>query len=194
VKHRMTREGREVAALLWSCIGLFAARVIGQFEALVASPSWLPDMDAWYSGVLPYYLLLPVQIALLMVMAVVAWNRRVRTGRFALARPGVARMLRILAVLYFLAMALRLGLDIGANGGEFWREGAIPVAFHWVLALFLLVSSRRSLEVRTFGLPAEDEQEDDESDDVAHGDVPALAQPLACGSGFGKEIGYRDAG
>jgi hypothetical protein len=190
----MTREGREVAVLLWSCICLFAARVIGQFEALVASPPWLPDMDAWYSGLLPYYLLLPVQVALLMVMAVVAWNRRVRTGRFSSARPGVARALRVVAVVYFLAMAVRLGLDIGANGNEFWREGAIPVAFHWVLALFLLVSARRSLEVRTFGLPPGDEQEDDESDDIAHGDVPALAQPLACGFGFGEEVGYRDAG
>jgi hypothetical protein len=194
MKHRMTREGREVAVLLWGCIALFAARVIGQFEALVASPAWLPDMQAWYSGVLPYYLLLPVQIALLMIMAVVAWNRRVRTGRFALAHPRMAGMLRSLAVLYFLAMAVRLGLDIHDNGADYWREGAIPVAFHWVLALFLLVGARRSLEVRTFGLPSEDEQEDDEPDDIPHGDVPALAQPLACGSGFGKEIGYRDTG
>ena len=107
----MTREGREVALLLWSCIALFAARVIGQFETLVAAPAWLPDMEAWYSGLLPYYLLLPVQIALLMIMAVVAWNRRVRTGRFALARPRVARVLRSVAVLYFLAMALRLALE-----------------------------------------------------------------------------------
>ena len=194
MKHRMTRGGREVAVLLWSCVALFGARVVGQFEALVASPPWLPDMDAWYSGLLPYYLLLPVQIALLMIMAVVAWNRRVRTGRFALSRPGVARVLRILATVYFLAMVVRLLFDVGENGSEFWREGAIPVAFHWVLALFLLVSARRSLEVRTLGLPSEDEQEDQESDDVAHGDVPALAQPLACGSGFGKEVGYRDAG
>ena len=194
MKHRMTRAGREVAVLLWSCIALFAARVIGQFEALVAAPSWLPGMDAWYSGLLPYYLLLPVQIALLMVMAVVAWNRRVRTGRFALARPGLARVLRIFAVAYFVAMAVRLGFNLHAHGAEFWREGAIPVAFHWVLALFLLVSARRSLEVRTFGLPSEDEQEDEEADDVAHGDVPALAQPLASGFGFGKQVGYRDAG
>jgi len=91
VKHRMTRAGREVAVLLWSCTALFAARVIGQFEALVAAPAWLPDMDAWYSGLLPYYLLLPVQILLLMSMTVVAWNRRVRTGRFAMARPRLAR-------------------------------------------------------------------------------------------------------
>jgi len=113
MKHRMTRGGREVAVLLWSCVALFGARVVGQFEALVASPPWLPDMDAWYSGLLPYYLLLPVQIALLMIMAVVAWNRRVRTGRFALSRPGVARVLRILATVYFLAMVVRLLVDVG---------------------------------------------------------------------------------
>jgi len=194
VKHRMTREGREVALLLWSCIALFAARVIGQFEVLVAAPAWLPDMDAWYSGLLPYHLLLPAQIALLMIMAVVAWNRRVRTGRFALAQPQFARLLRTLAVVYFGVMALRLGLNVHEYGADFWRQGAIPVAFHWVLALFLLVSARPSLEVRTFGPPAEHREEDDESDDVPHGDVPALAQPLAHGFGFGKQVGYRDAG
>jgi len=193
VKHRMTRAGREVAVLLWSCTALFAARVIGQFEALVAAPAWLPDMDAWYSGLLPYYLLLPVQIVLLMSMTVVAWNRRVRTGRFAMARPRRARLLRGLALLYFLLMALRLVIHRD-HGAEFWRAGAIPVAFHWVLALFLLVSARPSLEVRTFGPPAEHREEDDESDDVPHGDVPALAQPLAHGFGFGKQVGYRDAG
>lgn len=192
--HRMTRAGREVALLLWSCIALFAVRVVGQFEVLVAAPGWLPEMDAWYSGLLPYYLLLPVQIALLMIMAVVAWNRRVRTGRFALARPQVARVLRMLAACYFLVMALRLGLNVHENGSAFWREGAIPVAFHWVLALFLLVSARRSLEVRTFRTPSEEEQEDEEPDYVPHGDVPALTQPLAYGFGFGKQVGYRDAG
>jgi hypothetical protein len=190
----MTRAGREVALLLWSCIALFAARVVGQFEALVTAPAWLPDMDAWYSGLLPYSVLLPLQIALLMLMSVVAWNRRVRTGRFALARPRTAGILRAVAVAYFLAMGLRLALAVHENGTAFWREGAIPVAFHWVLALFLLVSARRSLEVRTFRLPAEQEHEHDEADDVPHGDVPALAQPLACGPGFGKQIGYRDAG
>jgi hypothetical protein len=189
VTHRMTRQGREVALLLWSCIALFAARVIGQFEALVAAPAWLPDMDAWYSGLLPYYLLLPAQIALLMVMAVVAWNRRVRTGRFAMARPRVAHALRGLALVYFLVMALRLGLDVHDNGAEFWREGAIPVAFHWVLALFVLVSARRSLGDQLFRSPPESRHEHDEADDIPHGDVPALAQPLAYGPGFGKQVG-----
>lgn len=87
MKRLMTARGRSAAILMWTCIALFAARVLGQFEALLLAPAWLPDMNAWYSGLLPYPLLLPAQIAILMTMTAVAWNRRVRTGRFAAAYP-----------------------------------------------------------------------------------------------------------
>lgn len=36
------------ATLLWTCVALFAARVIGQLETLLVAPPWLPDMEAWY--------------------------------------------------------------------------------------------------------------------------------------------------
>jgi hypothetical protein len=171
MKHHMTSRGREVAMLLWSCVGLFAARVIGQFEALVLSPAWLPPMDAWYSGLLPYYLLLPAQVALLMVMTVVAWNRRVRTGRFAAASPRFARGLRIFAGVYFGLMAVRLGVSVFEHGADFWAHGAIPVAFHWVLALFALVSGRAS--------PSQPDEAED-----PHGDVPALLQLALAGPDY----------
>jgi hypothetical protein len=137
-------------------------------------------MDAWYSGLLPYPLLLPAQIAILMLMAVVAWNPRVRRGAFAQAHPRGAETLRIFALVYFVVMAVRLVVNIKENGADFWHEGAIPVAFHWVLALFILVCGRRA--------PAQDRHEDDEADDVPHGDVPSLAQPLACGFGFREQV------
>ena len=178
---------RSAAVLLWGCVILFAARVIGQIEALLLGPSWLPDMDAWFSGLLPYYLLLPAQIVILMLMAVVAWNRRIRDGTFARAHPRVAGTLRFLACAYFLVMAVRLGVNVIDNGADFWREGAIPVAFHWVLALFLSVVGR-------VGMPAEHRDEHEEPDDVPHGDVPALAQPLAHGLGLGEEVRYGHSG
>jgi hypothetical protein len=173
------------AILLWSCIALFAARVIGQLETLLLAPEWLPAMDAWYSGLMPYPLLLPAQIAILMSMAAVAWNRRIRSGAFSRANPRVAGALRLFAYLYFVVMAVRLGVNVIDNGADFWREGAIPVAFHWVLALFLSVTGRS---------PPQHQQQREEAYDVAHGDVPALAQPLADGLGFGKQIRYGDAG
>ena len=170
---------RQTAVLLWGCVLLFAARVIGQLEAMLLAPDWLPDMDAWYSGLLPYPLLLPIQIAILMLMAVVAWNPRVRTGHFARRHPRAADALRLFAFLYFLVMAVRLAVNINTNRADFWSEGAIPVAFHWVLALFMLVSGRS---------PSQEHHQDDEADDIPHGDVPALAQPLACGASLGEQV------
>jgi hypothetical protein len=39
-------------AVLWICIGLFFARVVGQLEVFLLAPPWLPPMQAWYSGLL----------------------------------------------------------------------------------------------------------------------------------------------
>lgn len=173
------------AALLWSCIALFGARVLGQLETLLIAPDWLPDMEAWYSGLMPYYLLLPAQIAILMLMAVVAWNRRVRSGAFARANPRMAGALRLFAYLYLTVMAVRLGVNIIDNGAEFWREGAIPVAFHWVLALFVLVSGR---------MPPEHRHQHEVADDIPHGDVPAIPQPFERGLGLREQVRYGHTG
>jgi hypothetical protein len=171
---------KQAGILLWACLALFAARVIGQLQTVLLEPRWLPDMDAWYSGLLPYPLLLPIQIGILMLMAVVAWNPRVRSGLFAQAHPRAADALRIFALIYFAVMAVRLAVNINANRADFWSEGAIPVAFHWVLALFVLVSGRR--------MPADQQHEYEEANDIPYGDVPAMAQPLPHGLGFGKQV------
>jgi hypothetical protein len=51
-------------------------------------------------------------------------------------------VLRSVAMLYFGGMALRLAVTVRNHGGEFYLHGGIPIAFHWVLALFLLVLAR----------------------------------------------------
>lgn len=118
--------------MLWICIALFFARVVGQIEVLLLEPRWLPEMSAWYSGLLPYPLLLPAQIALLMLMCVLAFRKR-----------PVAPFWRALALVYFLVMAVRLVICVYRYGGDFYLNGAIPVAFHWVLALFLALLTDR---------------------------------------------------
>lgn len=127
---------------LWACIALFFARVTGQLEVLLLAPDWLPAMPAWYSGLLPYPVLLPLQITLLMLMSVMAF----RTGMVGrTARPlrrRTARLLRLSAGVYFAIMALRLAVVILLFGAAFYLHGAIPVAFHWVLALFVLIWAR----------------------------------------------------
>jgi hypothetical protein len=46
--------------------GLFAVRMVGQIAVLLAAPGWLPPMDRW--NLMPYRLLLPIQLAFLAVM------------------------------------------------------------------------------------------------------------------------------
>ena len=129
-------------AVLWVCISLFFVRVIGQIEVLLLEPAWLPDMWAWYSGLLPYPLLLPLQIALLMLMCVVVVRRQATGQSWATSRPGRATVGRSLALIYFLVMAVRLVICVYRYGPEFYLHGAIPIAFHWVLALFAIASTR----------------------------------------------------
>ena len=137
---------------LWICIGLFFARVVGQLEVLLLAPDWLPPMHAWYSGLLPYPLLLPLQIALLMLMSIAAF--REQTGRQAEGtKPRTAKLLRLLAGVYFLIMAIRLCIVIRVFGSDYYLHGAIPVAFHWVLALFLLVWTRGQPGARAATVP-----------------------------------------
>ena len=49
-------------------LALSVLRVAGQVIVAVASPRWLPPMREWYSGLLPYQILLPVQIVFVLVM------------------------------------------------------------------------------------------------------------------------------
>jgi hypothetical protein len=137
----------------------------------------------------------PAQIAILMALAATAWNRRIRTGAFARAKPRTAGALRIFAAIYFTVMVVRLGVNIVDNGAEFWRHGAIPVAFHWVLALFVLVAGRDAESAMgRMRVPAQHHHEDEEADDIPHGDVPALAQPLEHGLRRGEQVGYGHPG
>jgi len=128
--------------ILWSCTFLFLLRVLGQLEALLLAPAWLPTMGEWYSGLIPYPLLLPLQIAILMIMsAVVMREMQVRCG--SSDSDGVAWLRRI-AVVYFAVMLIRLIVQLLRGADSVIDAGGIPVAFHWVLALFLLVLGRRS--------------------------------------------------
>lgn len=136
------REGSARIAVLWICIGLFFLRVIGQVEALLLAPPWLPPMHDWYSGLLPYPLLLPAQIAILMLMSVVVF-REMQTSRVGDARPARWRAwVRWFALIYFAVMVVRLAVQLSRGAEDVIAAGGIPVAFHWVLALFLLVLSR----------------------------------------------------
>lgn len=127
-------------AILWTCIVLFLLRVVGQLEVLLLAPAWLPSMHDWYSGLIPYPMLLPLQIVLLMVMAALVM-REMQKGQRA-SGDGMP-WLRKIAIIYFAVMLLRLVVQLTRGADSVIEAGGIPIAFHWVLALFLLVLARR---------------------------------------------------
>jgi preprotein translocase subunit SecY len=130
---------RERICVLWTCVALFLLRVLGQIEVLLVQPDWLPPMAAWYSGYLPYYILLPAQIVLLMVMAVLAAGE---TRHSSSPPKPWRRWARAFAIVYFLAMGARLIIQYARGVPDIISAGGIPVVFHWVLALFLYTLGR----------------------------------------------------
>ena len=125
-------------AILFVCIVLFALRVAGQVIVALYSPRWLPSMEHWYSGLMPYRYLLPAQLALLALMAVIAANVYGSVGFFAANGWGVlATPLKLAAAVYFSAMVVRYVLTMALRPERRWFKRTIPIWFHMVLATAL---------------------------------------------------------
>ncbi len=118
---------------------LFLARVLGQILVVLVAPAWLPAAEHWYSGLLPYPILLPAQILLLMFMSLVTYDAWWQTGLFFPRRPGTRRALRIAAYVYYAVMLARYALTMALVPELRWHGHLIPIAFHFVLASYVLV-------------------------------------------------------
>jgi len=123
--------------LLWTLLGLFSLRVLGQVYVGLYSPGWLPPWPEWYSGLLPYPLLLPAQILLLMWMALITYDNSRRNGTFWVESDVVKRRLRWIAAIYAGVMLLRYVLTMALKPEMRWLHGTIPIAFHWLLAAYI---------------------------------------------------------
>jgi hypothetical protein len=131
---------------LWLLSTLFLGRVVGQILVAFAGVAWLPPMREWYSGLLPYPLLLPTQILILAAMWRV--NRGVHTGTGWLwtRRPRAGKALVAFAALYVAVMVVRY-VVFGAMYPErrWYPPGIIPIVFHFVLATYLFLLGRLTL-------------------------------------------------
>jgi hypothetical protein len=118
------------ATVLWSLLLLFFLRVLGQLLVVAGLAPWLPPMEAWYSGLLPYGPLLVSQGAILALYGKACLDVTRGRGYFAARRPRLGRGLLIFGALYVAAMVVRWAAGVGPM---------IPIYFHFVLAAFLLV-------------------------------------------------------
>ena len=122
---------RTAAAYLLLFTLLFAVRVAGQVLVWRRSPSWLPPMREW--NLVPYPVLLPIQLVFLAAMIAIA-----ATLEQIEPRPTFGRFLIALAVLYAASMIVRYAVRMWRRADARWFGGAIPIVFHLVLAAFLL--------------------------------------------------------
>ena len=143
-----------LAAFLWLLTGFFLARVLGQVLVAVFDVGFLTPMAAWYSGFIPYPILLPTQVAMLGVMVKINRDVSLGAGLFAAPRPRLGRFLRWFAIVYFLAMVGRYAITMALYPERRWLGGAIPIAFHWVLAGYLFLWSRYNTSGSAGAAPA----------------------------------------
>lgn len=125
-------------AVITGCLAFaFFLRVLGQVLVAGWKVSFLPPMEAWYSGLLPYPILLPVQLLILFVQAWIARDLWRGAGFFAARRPAAGRLLQRISYVYFAVMLLRYVVTMWLYPEWRWLRGTIPIFFHWVLAAYL---------------------------------------------------------
>ncbi|TDJ62041.1 MAG: hypothetical protein E2O37_11465 [Proteobacteria bacterium] len=69
---------------------LFILRVCGQILVVVVDIDFLPPFEQWYSGLLPYSVLLPIQILIIGAMLKIVLDFAKRSGFFITPKPRAA--------------------------------------------------------------------------------------------------------
>ena len=118
-------------------LALFVGRVAGQIFAATTAPAWLPPMQRWYSGVMPYRYLLPVQIVFIVVMVAMIAGVASGTGVLGTRNDTAGRWIVWASYVYAIGMVVRSVRYATAPPEK--RGVLIPIVFHFVLAAFLFV-------------------------------------------------------
>jgi hypothetical protein len=91
-------------------------------------------MARWYSGLLPYPLLLPAQLAIIALMAKICSDFTRRRGFFVRPRRFFAGPWLWFGGIYLGVMLARLPVQMLVKPDA----PVIPIPFHWVLASFVI--------------------------------------------------------
>lgn len=132
--------GRGYAVVMAMLLVLFLGRVVGQVLAATMAPSWLPPMARWYSGLMPYRYLLPLQTLFLVAMTAMTIGVARRSPPFGTLSARAGAWVVRASYVYALGMVVR---SIRYGLAEPDRRGVlIPIVFHFVLAGFLFTYGR----------------------------------------------------
>lgn len=133
-----THRPQRLAPLLWALLALFVLRVTSQTLVAFFDVDFLPPMQEWYSGLLPYEYLLPSQVAIIGLMTKICLE--FTRGRGFFVEPG--RFFSVywlyFGYLYLAIMIARYPIQMALHPEARWFGGTIPIFFHWVLAAFVI--------------------------------------------------------
>jgi hypothetical protein len=130
------------ARILGVLTGLFTLRVAGQALVAFRGVGFLPPMEQWYSGLMPYPILLPTQLAMIAVMVFVVRDVARGSGTFSVPRRRAGRLLVWSSYLYALSMVVRYVVTMTLYPERRWFGHTIPIWFHLVLAAFVYTLGR----------------------------------------------------
>jgi hypothetical protein len=125
------------AFFLWLFTILLVLRVAGQIAVVLFAPRWLPPMEQWQSGLLPYPVLLAGQACVLTVMVWISADFGRGGGVFVRSMPHAGRAALWFSYVYFAGMVVRYIARMTRRPDQRWLGGTIPIIFHSVVAAFL---------------------------------------------------------
>lgn len=129
----------QLAPLLWTLFVLFSLRVAGQALVAFFQVQFLPPMQEWYSGLVPYRYLLPTQVVIATLMARICIDFTRRSGSFFEPRRFFAVHFLYFGYVYLMVMVVRYPVHMYFHPEARWFGGTIPIFFHWLLAAFIII-------------------------------------------------------
>jgi hypothetical protein len=115
---------------------LLIGRVLGQIVVVLRAPGWLPPMEQWQSGLLPYPALLAGQAVVVALMIWISIDFSRRDGYWFAPHPGLGLVVVWWSAFYAGAMVVRYVLRMKWRPDQRWWGGTIPIIFHTVVAAF----------------------------------------------------------
>ena len=130
---------RRLAPILWVILFIFILRVTGQMLVALGWQGFLPSMEQWHSGIIPYPWLVLSQIIIIILYGKVCLDFSRGKGFFVTPRRGLGKGLLILGSIYFGIMIIRYIIRMVFHPEARWFGGTIPIFLHLVLSTFLLI-------------------------------------------------------
>lgn len=136
---------KRLAPILWALLFLFILRVIGQILVALDVVDFLPPMEEWQSGLLPYKYLLVAQIIIIIFYGKICRDFTKGKGFFVVPFRKIGKGFLIFGSIYFISMVIRYVLQMIIYPETRWFGGTIPIFLHFVLATFLILVGRYHL-------------------------------------------------